>query len=60
VVLKIPFWFGVASETSNSGLGDAMDVVSQNLSMSIFTSLAQSPFPPFPRPPIVVVVVRLV
>jgi hypothetical protein len=29
-----------ASEKSNSGLGDAMDAVSQNLSVSLFTNLA--------------------
>jgi hypothetical protein len=33
-----------ASEKSNSGLGDAMDVVSQNLSVSLFTSLANHLF----------------
>ena len=33
-----------ASEKSNSGLGDAMDVVSQNLSVSLFTSLANRLF----------------
>jgi hypothetical protein len=45
-----------SSEKSNSGLGDDMDVVSQNLFVSLFTSLANHLFLLFPWPAIVIVI----
>jgi hypothetical protein len=43
-----------SSEKSNSGLGDDMDAVSQNLFVSLFTSLANHLFLLFPWPAIVI------